>query len=138
MKKKILIGIAILIMIVSLSGCINVPMKAEVTYKVSWTDSTSIDNTYDWYVAATVDPEIEYDDSNLPTAFVYNQKVTPDNTLYSQYTIEVNLPSSNDSVVIYVYADVNSNGKLDSGDIIHYNHWYPDYPDDIVRFFVHF
>jgi hypothetical protein len=139
--KKITIAILAVILIVSLSGCISAGMQAEITYRVIWTDSTSIDNTYDWYVAAAVDPEIEYDNSNLPTAFVYNQKVTPDNTLYSQSTIEVNLSSSRDSVIVYVYADVNADGKLDSGDIIHSGHWYPDDTEDpeyILKFFVDF
>jgi hypothetical protein len=146
MKKmsKMLVGIAILIMIVSLSGCISAGMKAEITYRVGWmTNSSSISDDYKWYVTAAIEPEdVKYDENTLPETFVYNKGVTPNVTLYAQDTFEVNLPSSRNFVVVYVYADANGNGKLDSGDYIgDFDHWYPsdaEDPEYMLKFYTDF
>jgi hypothetical protein len=59
--------------------------------------------------------------------------------LYSSASFDTQL-GSKDSVVMYVYKDLNDNKKLDDGDLICYvNHVYGnDYDGSVVNFYVHF
>lgn len=138
--KKSFIVLSLLVLAFLLSSCLG-PQKATVSYKVSWSDSTSITNgDHEWYFTAALDPEISYNnDNSLPTSFVYNQHLTPDTTLYSSASFDVQL-GSNDSVVMYVYKDLNDNKKLDGDDLIGgYDHVYGnDYDSSVVKFFVNF
>ena len=137
--KKVFLIVNVLVLAFLLVGCLG-SVKKNITYKVTWTDVTSIPNgEHLWYVTAAMDPEILYTKDKLPTNFIYNTSVTPDNTLYASDSIEVAM-TEKDSVVIYVYKDLNDDKKLDSGDLIGGTaHFYGnDEEDYTVKIFVNF